>query len=144
MKPDSDLQTFIDKTIEALKYLVNGEGKLFIELFSKADDVTVFGGFGSYERGWERVKANTELASSRFKGGDLLQIEQLATGLSGDLAYTVWIERFRVQVEGRQEPGSLAVRVTHIYRRENGEWKLILRHGDPIVQITEATAVLNR
>jgi ketosteroid isomerase-like protein len=66
----------------------------------------------------------------------------MALGASGDLAYTVWIERGKVRVEGRDEPGMLAVRVTHIFRREDGEWKLIHRHGDPIVEKPEAGAAL--
>ena len=68
----------------------------------------------------------------------------MAVGSSGDLAYAVWIERAEVRVEGRDDPGSLVVRATHILRREGGEWKLIHRHGDPITQITAATAVLDR
>jgi len=28
------------------------------------------------------------------------------------------------------EPKSVTIRVTHIYRREAGDWKLIHRHGD--------------
>jgi ketosteroid isomerase-like protein len=137
-----EFQATVDKTIEALRCLINGDGKPFLDLYSHADDVTIFGGFGSYVRGWENTRANGELAASRFKGGELLQLEQLSSGVSGDLAYTVWIERYQVKVEGRQEPGSLAVRVTHIFRREDGVWKLIHRHGDPILQMTEAAAVL--
>jgi ketosteroid isomerase-like protein len=30
----------------------------------------------------------------------------------------------------RQEAADDALRVTHVYRRENGEWKIVHRHGD--------------
>ncbi|MBA3411589.1 MAG: nuclear transport factor 2 family protein, partial [Geodermatophilaceae bacterium] len=47
----------------------------------------------------------------------------------GDLAYTVGFEHSVVAVDdGRPASGTL--RVTHIYRRENGEWKIAHRHGD--------------
>ena len=65
-------------------------------------------------------------------------------GEGGDLGYAVWIERGAVSVEGRDEPGPLVVRVTHIFRREEGVWRLIHRHGDPIAEKTEATSVLQR
>ncbi len=65
-------------------------------------------------------------------------------GTGGDLAYTVWIERGQVRVAGRDDYAPLVIRVTHIFRRENGAWKLIHRHGDPLVEKTTATAVLQR
>lgn len=52
------------------------------------------------------------------------------------------IERGEVTVEGRDEPAPLAVRVTHVFGREDGAWRIIHRHGDPITQITPAAAVL--
>jgi len=34
---------------------------------------------------------------------------------------------------GRSELEDFALRVTSIYRRENGQWRIVLRHADPIV-----------
>ena len=103
--------------------------------------MTVMGGFGSYEKGWDRVRQNAEFAASRFHGGKHGTVEEMAVGTGGELAYAVWIERAEVRVEGRDEPGSL-VRARHIFRRESGALKLIHRHGHPITQITAASAVL--
>ena len=49
-------------------------------------------------------------------------------GASGDLAYTVGHEHNRVKVDG--ELGTYTLRVTHIYRREDGQWRIVHRHGD--------------
>ena len=136
MSPEDDLRATLDRTKAALGRLLHGEAGPLLELWSHADDVTVMGGFGSYEKGWDRVRQNTEFAASRFLGGTLGRVEEMAVGSSGDLAYAVWIERAEVRVERRDDPGSLVVRATHILRREGGEWKLIHRHGDPITQIT--------
>ncbi|MGI8824261.1 MAG: YybH family protein [Chloroflexota bacterium] len=143
MSTESELGEIVDQTVAALNSLVAGAYEPFKALYSHEPDVTVFGGFGAYERGWEQVGQNIEAATSRFRGGHL-EIERLAIGMSGDLAYTVWIERGTVRVEGRDEPGALVVRVTHVFRREEGAWKLIHRHGDPIVEKTESAAVLQR
>ncbi len=143
MPPEDDPRETLDRTKAALERLVNGDAGPLLELWSHAQDVTVMGGFGSYEKGWDRVRQNTEFAASRFLGGKLGGVEEMAVGTSGDLAYTVWIERAEVRVEGRDEPGSLVVRVTHVFRRENGAWKLIHRHDDTITT-TAAAAVLNR
>jgi ketosteroid isomerase-like protein len=138
----NELRAFLDRTVAALELLVQGDAGPFAALWSHADDVTVMGGFGSYETGWERVHQNIEFAASRFRGGQLRGVEEMAVGESGDLAFAVWIERGTVRVEGRAEPAPLAVRVTHLFRREQGDWRVIHRHGDPITEMREAASVL--
>ena len=67
---------------------------------------------------------------SRFSDGTPVDFELVASDLSGDSAYTVGYERSSFSVDGGPvEPHTL--RVTHIYRRENGAWKLVHRHADP-------------
>lgn len=139
---DDDLQDLIERAKKALGRLVTGDPQPYLALWSQAADVTVMGGFGSYERGWAAVRQNTTFAASRFRGGRLDAFEELAVGVSGDLGYAVWIERGEVVVEGRDVPAPLAVRVTHLFRREAGVWRIIHRHGDPITEITAATAVV--
>src|SRR5213593_1972316 len=139
MSPEDDLRATLDRTKAALGRLLHGEAGPLLELWSHADDVTVMGAFGSDEMGWDRVRQNTEFAASRFLGGKLGAVEEMAVGISGDLAFAVWIERAEVRVEGRDERGSLVVRATHVFRREGGARKLIHRHGDPITQITAPT-----
>jgi ketosteroid isomerase-like protein len=36
-------------------------------------------------------------------------------------------------------PAAYALRVTTIFRRENGEWKVVHRHGDPAPDSESAT-----
>jgi ketosteroid isomerase-like protein len=47
-------------------------------------------------------------------------------------------------VAGRDDYAPITIRVTLIFRRESGEWKLIHRHGDPVVDKTETAAILQR
>ncbi len=42
-----------------------------------------------------------------------------------------------MQAEGSDELHPFALRITQIYRREDGDWKIIHRHADPIMQQTE-------
>ncbi|MEU0793082.1 nuclear transport factor 2 family protein [Amycolatopsis sp. NPDC005961] len=49
-------------------------------------------------------------------------------GASGDLAYTVGFEQNTVSINGW--PATYTLRVTHVYRREDGEWRIVHRHGD--------------
>jgi len=38
-------------------------------LWSHAADVTIFGGWGAYEQGWEQVGPRLDWAAARFRGG---------------------------------------------------------------------------
>jgi hypothetical protein len=49
-----------------------------------------------------------------------------------DLAYTVEVESYRARVGRAEEIAPVAVRVTTIFRREDGDWKVAHRHADPI------------
>jgi len=140
-----DVRTMLQRTVAALSSLLTGDPDPFNALWSHADDVTIVGGFGGYERGWQRVKQNTESAASRFRFGRLLGIELVTLGASasGDLAFSVWIERGEVRLAGRDGPIPLTVRVTHIFRREDGAWKLMHRHGDQVAQQTIAHSMEN-
>jgi ketosteroid isomerase-like protein len=67
--------------------------------------------------------------ASRLSNCTAYRFDLVAAGVSGDLAYTVGYERFSDSTDGGPvEPTTL--RVTHVYRRENGQWKIVHRHGD--------------
>ena len=66
--------------------------------------------------------------ASRFSDLRDYQFELVAAGASGDLAYMVGFEHKTVVADG--EPVTYTLRVTHVYRREDGEWRIVHRHGD--------------
>jgi ketosteroid isomerase-like protein len=65
---------------------------------------------------------------SRFRSGRLVPDDTVALS-SGDLGYTVGFERGEVVVDGGP-PKPMTIRVTHIYRCIDGEWRLVHRHAD--------------
>ncbi len=68
------------------------------------------------------------------------RFDLVAADVSGDMAYMVGFEHIANSVVGVPvEPYTL--RVTHIFRREDGEWKIAHRHADytPIDQTLLAT-----
>jgi ketosteroid isomerase-like protein len=66
---------------------------------------------------------------SRFTSADAVNLEHTDMASSGDLAYTVAFERTHVSVDGGP-PRDAVLRVTHIYRRIDGDWKHMHRHAD--------------
>ena len=47
-----------------------------------------------------------------------------------DIAYTVDLEHMTRHVGDRLQPRTR--RCTQVYRRENGQWKVVLRHADEL------------
>jgi ketosteroid isomerase-like protein len=128
-----------------VRRFVNGDATTWKQHASRRDDVTIMGGWGAYEKGWAEVEARYDWAASRFQpSGAAPRFEYLATGVGEDLAYTVAIERSEARVTGAEKAAPMVLRVTHVFRKEEGVWKLIHRHADPLMEKTAPPAVLEK
>jgi ketosteroid isomerase-like protein len=137
---DDFLTSFLPRQIEAETAIHRGELAPRLALWSTNDPVTLFGAWGPCNSGWDEVSRTFEWVASRFSNGSSYAFDLVAAGVSGDLAYTVGYERSSASVDGGPvEPNVL--RVTHVYRREGGDWKIVHRHGDhlPVDQSPSAT-----
>lgn len=138
---DAEIRQVLHEVEGATVRFVTGDAEAFKALWSHQPDVTIMGGWGAYEVGWAQVGPRLEWAAGRYKGGTW-SYELLAAGHSGDQLYTVGIERSEALLEGQEAPGRSELRVTHVLRREDGHWKIVHRHADPILTKTEAATVL--
>jgi len=112
----------------ALAAMGFGNPEPYVDCWAKSDDATLFGAWGPIERGYARLTETFRWVGSRFKSGALVP-QDIVCFESGDLAYTVGFEVGEVVVDrGRATP--MTIRVTHIYRRIDGEWRLVHRHAD--------------
>ena len=131
---DSGFGAFVPQWEHAQSRFINGDPTLWKRNASHEEDVTIFGAFGGSEKGWVEVGPRNDWASSQFKeSGAAQRIEYLNTGVSGDLAFTVAMERQQAQIEGQDKPAARSLRVTQVFRKEGGVWKLLHRHADPLV-----------
>ena len=128
----SDADQFIAEIhphlVAELKALHDGDPQPRLVMWSTKDPVTLFGA-AMNGSGWDEVSRIFRSIASRWSNCTDQRVEILAAGVSGDLAYTVELEHTSMSVHGVPvEPYTL--RVTQVYRREDGEWKVIHRHGD--------------
>lgn len=133
---DSGFRAFLAEWDKAQSRFINGDPGLWKQHSSHREDVTILGGFGGYgDKGWTAVGARYDWASSQYKsGGATMTVEYLNIGVNGDLGFTVAIERQEGARVGAQDPTRRALRATQIFRKEDGAWKLLHRHADPLIE----------
>lgn len=140
------METGLDQAIEryhqALNDLIKANPGPQKERFSHRDDVCLANPFGPAIRGWAQVDAMLDHVASLYSEAGSKHFERVATYVTTDLACIVEIERAWVTVRGRQEPGQVDLRVTTIFRLEEGSWKVVHRHADSITTPRPPDAVL--
>jgi ketosteroid isomerase-like protein len=112
--------------------ITNGYPEVYKSLYSRRDDVTLANPFGPPARGWDEVSSTLDGAAANYRDGESVGVENVSTVVGGDLAYTVEIESYRARVGGAAALAPVTVRVTTVFRREDGEWKVVHRHADTI------------
>ena len=137
-----DFDEVLEQYHQALDDIMKGSAEGYKRVYSRRDDVTLANPFGPPARGWDEVAKTLERAASHYRDGEAIGFENVAKYVTPELAYTLEIERCQAKVEGREDVTPIAVRVTTIFRREEGEWKVVHRHADPITKAQPAESVI--
>ena len=137
-----DLDELIEQYNLALDKFVKGNPAPVKQLFSHQEDVTLANPLGPPVRGWEQVADTIDRAASNFRDGEFVSAEIIEKHVTSELAYIVEIERTKAKIGGSEESAPSALRVTMIYRPEEGTWKVVHRHADPITTPQPAESVI--
>jgi ketosteroid isomerase-like protein len=142
MAAADDFDEVLEQYHLALDEIMKGSAEGYKKLYSHQDDVTLANPFGPPARGWDEVAKTLERAASHYRDGEATGFENVAKYTTPELAYTLEIERCQAKVEWRDDVTPIAVRVTTIFRSEEGEWKVVHRHADPITTAQPAESVI--
>lgn len=123
---------FVENYHRGLDAFVQGNPGPAKELFSRREDVSLANPLGPPVRGWIEVEKTMERAVANFREGEPNRFERISGFYGTELAYIVEIERTRAKLGGSGEPSPVALRVTTIFRVEDGAWRVLHRHADPI------------
>jgi ketosteroid isomerase-like protein len=110
--------------------LHNGDPTPRIAMWSRTEPLTLFGAAMS-GRGWAEIGVTFEVLGQQFSNCTSYENEIVAAEARGDLAYTVALEHTTASIAGAP-PQPYVLRATTIFRREDGEWKVVHRHGDAL------------
>jgi ketosteroid isomerase-like protein len=119
----------IPAQIAADRELHNGDAASRIAQWTHSDPVSLFGAKLT-ATSWAEVEPSFRQVASWFSSSIAWDFEIVHAAASGDLAYTVAYENSEAITEGVLRKYRL--RTTHIYRREDGVWKIIHRHADMV------------
>lgn len=107
--------------------LHNGDAAPRFQTWSDREPVTLFGAWLNAAGPDAAREVFLKLARG-FSHATSSDIGLVAADVSGNLAYTVHREITSTTVNG--EPRDYELRVTQVYRREDGVWKVVHRHAD--------------
>ncbi len=127
---DDFLAEVLPRQQEAETALHRGDAGPRKAFWSDKEPVTVLGAARSARNRAELDELFDWLAG-RFSNGGPAQFHVIAAGASGDLGYVAGYEHTTASIEGAPL-GSYDLRVTLVFRRENGEWRAVHRHADPV------------
>jgi len=114
----------------AMADVANGDIRAIKALYSHASDATSFYGWGGWEKGWDAVSARWDWAGQQFRGGTV-GYQSITRVEAPGLFYTTDVETFTMNaMDGMSGPTSWSNRVTHVFRLEDGEWRLVHRHAN--------------
>ena len=111
---------------------INGNSDLLAEISTQEDPATFFPPSGKVVSGASAVNTANAEGANMFKAGSTGHFEVLQSGASGDIGYWTGLQKASVMMEGRDDPIPMILRVTELFRRENGAWMLIHRHADMV------------
>ncbi len=144
MAAADDLERVLAQFQLAGNEFVKGDPRPVQELFSHREDVTLANPFGPPVRGWERVAEAQERGASYFRDGEIYDFETIAKYVTPELACILWVERTNAKVGGSEEVTPCDLRVTMTLRPEDGTWKVVHRHADPITTSQAAESVIQQ
>ena len=111
----------------ALNSMMVGDAAPLAEVWSHGAEVSTMHPIGGRETGWDEVRGSFEGVAGLASGGHA-EIRDQSIHVTGDLAYEVGVEQGQATLAGEQI--AIEQRVTNVYRREAGEWKLVHHHTD--------------
>lgn len=125
-----DFEAFLERREAISGDYINGNGNTLAQISAADGPATFYPPGGTVIAGAEAVnRANAE-GARLFRPGSTVRFEILQSGHSGELGFWTGRQHVLAMLQGNHKAVPMTLRVTELFRRENGDWKLIHRHAD--------------
>jgi len=127
MSLENEVRSASEQFYSALNRMAKGEAGAMNGVWSHCTGATALHPIGGRDVGWDKIGSSFDNVAGIASGGEIRLKDQLIQ-VNGDLAYEVGTEEGTLTLGGLKVP--IEHRVTNIYRREPGGWKVVHHHTD--------------
>jgi ketosteroid isomerase-like protein len=127
MSTEDEVRKASEQFYTAINRMANGDAGSQADIWSHSTAVTAMHPIGGQQVGWDKVRESFQQVAQIASEGRIKLDDQIIQ-VTGDLAYELGVERGQAKFAGQQV--TLDHRVTNIYRREVGGWKIVHHHTD--------------
>ena len=127
MSTEDDVRNASGQFYAGVNRMLNGDAGPLADIWSHAAAVTTMHPIGGRQVGWDKVRESWEQVARLASWGQVRLGDQIIQ-VAGDVAYELGVEHGQAKLAGQQV--SIEHRVTNIYRREAGGWKIVHHHTD--------------
>ena len=126
---DATRAKIIETLHAAEEAFIRGEVGLRLDSWSHRDPVTVFAALGPSKAGWPQLEPLFRSVAARLAEGRDVTYELAGFDANQSMAWSAGFLRFWVSIDGGPVE-QRTLRVTHVYRRERGTWKIAHEHSN--------------
>jgi ketosteroid isomerase-like protein len=127
MSTESEVRKASEQFYAALNRMIKGDTSALSDIWAHSPTVTTMHPIGGRQVGWDKVLESFQQVAQIASEGQV-KLEDRIIQVTGDLAYELGSERGQATFAGQQV--TLDHRVTNVYHREAGSWKIVHHHTD--------------
>jgi len=127
MSNEEEVRKASNQFYAALNKMVNGNSQPLSDVWSHNPAVTTMHPIGGRQVGWKDVWATWDQTAQVASEGQVKLQDQFIR-VAGDMAYEIGVESAGFNLAGQKVTDQ--VRVTNIYQKEGGTWKIVHHHSD--------------
>jgi ketosteroid isomerase-like protein len=127
---DAEFERFFAERIKVAEHYSSGDPGPLLAIVPTQGALTFHSPQGQTYSGADTVREVFTAQSSAFSAGGESELVVLQQGVGGELAFWTGFQIARVRQGGDAPPREMRIRVTEVFRKIDGAWKLVHRHGD--------------
>ncbi|MCP4383280.1 MAG: nuclear transport factor 2 family protein [Hyphomicrobiales bacterium] len=127
MPTENDLRDASDTFYAALSSMATGDAGSMAGIWTNSAEATAQHPIGGRDVGSDAVLASFGKVASIARGGSVEIVDRMIQ-VSGDVAVETGVEKGKIDIAGHH--ATIDHRVTNVYRKEAGGWKLVHHHTD--------------
>jgi ketosteroid isomerase-like protein len=124
-------EEFLRRREAAARAYVAGDPSLVEALAASDGQATFFDPAGGFTEGAKQVNAVNRRNAEAFGPKGVTYLEVKDQGVAGELAFWTGFQDADIEVKASGAIVPMRLRVTEVFRRLDGEWRLVHRHASP-------------